>query len=171
MKNNEAIKKELEELSPLLSKIKAQESKMEVPENYFDALPDQIWEQIKLMPQPERAKPSISWWAKLQAGMQNLWQPRLAVGLATFAVLIVAGIYFLQPNDTTDPFDQLTAEEVTAYMSQNVEEFDAAMLVDAMGDNVNVGILSSSDFDDAEIEQLLNKVIEEMDEASIEDLL
>jgi len=171
MKKND-VKKELEELSPLLAKIKAREPEHEVPENYFEALPDQVWEQIKLMPQPERAPAQPSWWERVQAALQQLMQPRMAVGLATFAVLIVAGTYFLRPAATRDdPFAQLTAEEVTAYMAQNADEFDPQLLMEAMGEQSDMSILSGSEFNDEEIEQLLDEVIEEMDNQSLEDLL
>lgn len=170
MKKKEDVKKELQELSPLLARMKAQELKLEVPENYFDALPNQLWEQIKLMPQPERAQPS--WWERLQANLQVLLQPRIAFGLATFAVLIVAGIYFLKPTmSSNDPFAQLTAEEVTAYMVQNAEEFEPAMLLEAMGNSSNMSILSGSEFSDSEIDQLLDDVVEQLDDESLEDLL
>lgn len=172
MKKNNDIKKELEEFSPLLAKIKAREPEHEVPENYFEALPDQVWEQIKLMPQPERAPVQPSWWERVQASLQQLMQPRIAAGLATFVVLIVAGIYFLRPAATSDdPFAQLTAEEVTAYMTQNADEFEPQLLMEAMGEQSDMSILSGSEFNEEEIEQLLDEVIEEMDNQSLEDLL
>ncbi len=170
MNKKEEVQKELQALSPLLARMKAQEPKLEVPENYFEALPDQVWEQIKLMPQPERVQPG--WWARLQANVQVLLQPRIAVGLATFVVLIVAGIYFLKPTTSSDdPFARLTAEEVTAYMAQNAEEFEPSMLLEAMGNSSNMSILSGSEFNDEEIDQLLDDVVEQLDDESLEDLL
>lgn len=174
MKNQDDVKKELQELSPLLAKLKEKEQPLEVPENYFDALPDQIWEQIKLMPQSECTQSQPAWWERIMIGLQTLLQPRVAIGLATFAVLIVAGIFMLKPDaedHSEDLFASLSAEEVTAYMSQNIHEFDTDMLINAASAYPDMNIFMGAEFDDAEVDQLLDEVIKDLDDETLEELL
>lgn len=174
MKNQDDIKKELQELSPLLAKLKEKEKPLEAPENYFDALPDQIWEQIKLMPQPERAQPQPGWRERTLLGLQTLLQPKVAIGLATFIVLIVAGVFIIKPgvkDHSEDLFAGLSAEEVTAYMSQNIHEFDTDLLIDAASAYPDMSIFMGSEFDDTEIDQLLDEVVKDLDDETLEKLL
>lgn len=174
MKNKEEVRKELQELSPLLAKLKEREKPLDVPENYFDALPDQIWEQIKLMPQPEREQAKPGWWLRLTTTLQSFMQPRIAIGLATLAVLIVAGIFILKPgaeDNSEDLFASLSAEEVTAYISKNIHEFDTDLLIDAASAYPDMSIFMGSEFDDQEIEQLIDEVVKDLDDETLEELL
>ncbi len=174
MKNQEDAKKELRELSPLLAKLKAEQQPLEIPENYFEALPDQIWEQIRLMPQPERPTPRPGVWERLQNVWQTLLQPRIAISLATFAILIVVGIFLLKPDsakDSANMLSGLSAEEVTAYMVQNLHEFDTELLIEAAAAHPDMSILSGSEFNEEEIEQLIDEVVKDLDEETLEELL
>lgn len=174
MKNSEDVQKELQELSPFLAKLKEKQPSLEVPENYFQALPDQIWEQIKLMPQPEQAKSQLGWWNRLLTGLQILLQPRVAIGLTTFVVLLVAGIFILKPDSSSDSkglLAGLSGEEVTAYMSENLHEFDTDLLIEAASTYPDWSFLSGSEFNEEEIDQLLDEVLKDLDDETLEELL
>lgn len=172
MKNRDEIQKELEELSPFLSKLKAEEKLPAVPENYFHALPDQIWEQIKLLPAPERFVKHSSLWDRLFQRLQRLLQPRIAVTLATFAVLLTAGIFFLKPgNQIPAKESNLTAEDITNYIGNNLHEFDTELLIKATADLPNQNLLPTDNLSDDEIDAMMKELIKEVDENTIEELL
>ncbi|MDX1940498.1 MAG: hypothetical protein SFU99_08100 [Saprospiraceae bacterium] len=172
MKNREDVNKELQALSPLLAKLKEKQTPLEVPENYFHALPDQIWEQIKLMPQPERTKPQLGWWERLMNGASVLLRPRIAIGVATFAILVIAGIFMLKPgSDSENPFSGLSGEEVTAYMSENIHEFDTELLIKAASVYQDWSLMSGSEFNEEEVDQLLKEVLKDLDDEILEELL
>jgi hypothetical protein len=172
MKNKDDIQKELQELSPFLSKLKAQEKQPEVPENYFYALPDQLWEQIKLQPAPERFVQQPSAWERFLRSVQILLQPRIALSLATFAALVVAGIYFLQPQTTTSSTSgDLTAEDITNYIDNNLHEFDTDLLIQATADLPNQSLLPTENLSDDDIDAMMKELVKEVDEKTIEELL
>lgn len=171
MKNREEIQKELQELSPFLSKLKAKEQKPEVPENYFHALPEQIWEQIKLQPMPERVVKQPDFWQKLLNTLRLLLQPRIAVSLATFAMLIFIGIYFFQFNESAPAENSLTEEDITNYIKENIHDFDTELLIQATADLPNESILQSDDFSEEEINQMMDEILNEVDEKTLEEML
>lgn len=172
MKNQTDIQKELQEMSPFLAKLKAQEQKPAVPENYFHALPDQIWEQIKLQPAPERTikRPGIL--ERTLQSLQVLLQPRIAVTLSTFAVLIVAGIFFLKPqNQSSTKEESLTAEDITDYIKNNLHEFDTDLLIDATADLPGQSLFPAENLSDDEIDAIMKELIKDVDEKTLEELL
>jgi hypothetical protein len=172
MKNRDDIQKELQELSPFLSKLKAQEQQPEVPENYFHALPDQLWEQIKLQPARERFVQQPSVWERFLQSLQIFLQPRVAVSLTTFAVLFAAGIYFLQPPVTQQSTaGNLTAEEITNYIGNNLHEFDTDLLIQATADLPNQSLLPTENLSDDEIDAMMKELVKEVDEKTLEELL
>lgn len=173
MKNREEIQKELQELSPFLSKLKAKEQKPAVPENYFHALPDQIWEQIKLQPAPERVVKQKGIWERLVHALQIILQPRVAVSLATFAVLLIAGLYFLKPatSATTVNGNELTAEEITNYINENLHEFDTELLIQATADLPGESILPADEFSEEEMDQMMEEILKDVDQKTLEEML
>lgn len=174
MKNQDDIQKELQELSPLLAKLKAKEQKPEVPENYFQSLPNQVWEQIKLQPAPQRPVAPPSAWERLLKGLQVLLQPRVVVSLATFAVLITAGIYFLNFGANTSKLtgnQELTAEEITAYINDNLSQFDTEILMNATSDLSDNSILPASEFSEEEMDLMMEEIIKDLDTKALEEML
>lgn len=172
MKNQNEVQKELQELSPLLAKLKAQAQKQEVPENYFQSLPNQVWEQIKLQPAPERPTKPAGVWERLMNALQILLQPRVAVSLATFAVLILVGIYFLKPEASVVPVNnELTAEDITSYIKDNIQEFDTDLLMKATADLPSQSILSESNWSDEDIDLIMEEIIKDTDTKTLEDML
>lgn len=172
MKNQNEVQKELQELSPLLAKLKAQEQKQNVPENYFQSLPNQVWEQIKLQPAPERPVKPLGVWERWMNALQILLQPRVAVSLATFAVLILAGIYFLKPDASAAPVkNELTAEDITSYIKANIQEFDTDLLMEATADLPNQSILPESNLSEEDIDLMMEEIIKDTDTKTLEEML
>jgi hypothetical protein len=172
MKNREEIQQELQELSPFLSKLKAKEQKTEVPENYFHALPDQIWEQIKLQPASERIVKQAGIWEKFLNALQLVLQPRIGVSLATFVVLIFVGIYLFKPDTSVNTANgnEFTAEEITNYINENLHEFDTELLIQATADLPNQSILPADEFSEEEIDQLMEEILKDLDEKTLEEM-
>ncbi len=171
MSNKDNVQKELQELSPLLTKLKAQQRPWAVPEHYFDQLPDQVWEQIKL--QPASTSQTAAWWERLQARWQTLWQPRFAIGIAAAVVIIFIGIAVLLPKQnlkTDRALVQLSAEEVTAYISQHIHEFDTELIVQATTED-DLFFWDEFQFDEAEIEQLMDELAKDLDEETLTRIL
>ncbi len=171
MKNQNDIQKELQELSPLLAKLKAKAQKPEVPENYFQSLPNQVWEQIKLQPAPQRPVAPPNAWERLLSYFQMLLQPRVAVSLATFVILITAGVYFLNNNMPTTDNQDLTAEEITAYINDNLSQFDTEMLMNATSDLSDHSILPQSEFSEEEMNLMMEEIIKDLDTKALEEML
>ena len=175
MKNREEIQKELQELSPFLAKIKAQTQEPIVPENYFHALPNQIWEQIKLQPASERIVKQPGIGERFWNALQSVLQPRVAVSLATFVVVLLAGVYFFKPDSTSvvasADEQELTAEDITNYINNNIHQFDTELLMQATADLPDQSILPGNEFSEEEIDQMMKELIQDVDESTLEKML
>ncbi len=175
MKKDPTSKKELEELSPFLSKLKKEEG-YQVPFNYFEVLPDQIMEQVtkEQTPIAEPSSKETPPWS-LGAWLSNLLQPRYALALASLVLMIFAGT-FLADFSTSDPIssDQLMAsispDEARSYVQSNIEDFELELL----GEDLEM-INEKTDFmefDQQELQQYIeDQGLEDIDTQSLEELL
>jgi len=172
MKNRDEIQQELEALSPLLAKLKTQEPPLDVPEHYFEGLPNQVWEQIKLQPAPARLERRPGIGKRFALALQPLLQPRLALSFAAFAMLIATGIYFLQVlASPTTASKELTATEISDYIENNLHEFDTELLINATAELSVQGVFSTEGLDEAEIDQIMEEIIEDLDATTLEEML
>lgn len=170
------IQEELEALSPLLSKMKksGRAGGFEVPPSYFRDLPDQVLEKIRKQSRPVKSTPP--WWQAIGDALSHLIQPRLAVGLATAAVLIVGGLLILNPidgtSDTDHLFSELTAEEVDTYIQSNLYEFQEEMVIEAAGSVRELSLLPADALDGEDLgDEYYEELLRDLDEESIEELL
>jgi len=179
MRKQDDLKQELEELSPLLQKLKAQDNPFKTPEGYFASLPDEIITRLRSAEQPQRAPARLSWTDRLLGFLETLMQPRLAVGLATVALLIAAGVFWLRPENSGAPSEQqlallseLSAEEVSDYITENIETFEEDELVLAATESgIEVeNSLPAIDLDSQAIEDYMEEAIQEMDQEDLESL-
>lgn len=162
----------LESVSPL-AEIKAQP--FTVPENYFQSLPDLVLDQIKaeaevaaVVNEPVTSSaPQISWLDELINSVAVFFQPRYALRLASVAVLVIAGYFFMK--NTTDPNDTLAQAEV------NPLEMYGLSLDDLNDDDLAM-LLSDDPLSDTEqqrldeIEPLLDELLNDLDDIGDEDL-
>lgn len=181
MRKQDDLKQELEELSPLLHKLKAQENPFKTPEGYFASLPDELITRLRTEAQPVSAPVRPTSWAdRLLEFLESLLQPRLAVGLATIAILIVTGLLWLRPETGSEPsaseqlalLSELSAEEVSNYVTENIETFEEEELMLAVAESgIEVeNSLPEMDLDSQAIEDYLEEAIQEMDEEDLETL-
>lgn len=175
MSEKEKIKKELDDLSPLLSKLKQDsDNPFGVPNHYFESLQDEVLRQVSVeQVDVQVVEPGPSWLDRLVEQLQWLFQPRYAMAMATVAILIVAGIFFFR-GETSSPglaLQDLSEEDITDYISSNIEDFEVDLLVEAMGDEIDPALLPKPDLEDAELEEYLDEIIDEIDLEELEDLL
>lgn len=182
MKEKDHIREELEGLSPLLVKMKEDKQQpFRVPGGYFQSLPDDVLRRIRAEEGLVRGKaPEIrtAWRERMGQAFQSFLQPRYAIGLASAVVLVVAGWYLFwqagpaiaEPSDT---LASLSQEEITEYISNNIESFDIELIVEAsvagVGADPNIEVLP--DIGEKELDQYLNEYIDEISLEDLEELL
>lgn len=176
MENKESINKELESLSPKLAKLKAKGTGLTVPENYFQALPDQVWEKIRLETKTATPPPRVStsgWLDVATNFFYTLFQPRYALAFATVLVLLVAGVLIFSDDATpqhTDPLAGISEEEALLYIQQNLEDFDTKLFTD-LGISVSMNeLFRSPEWNDESIDSYLKEHLDDIDTKTLEQL-
>jgi len=164
MDNKKDNQKKLEDLSPFLSKLDKKEG-FSVPTNYFQKLPDEILAKV----QPQEVTVSKESWLDQ---LWSLFSPRLAMGLATIALLLVGTVFMLNKEVIQTPIasiDQLTDEAISTYIAANIEDFDEETLYEIDGlDNLNI---LPNEIEDAALDQYLDEYIDDIAIETLEDLL
>lgn len=166
MGNRKEIIKELEEIAPLLSKIKKPE-KPEVPVMYFEGFADRLMSQMDLGKQvPNKVKPRITFFDRIWLFFA---QPRYVFATATSIVLIVSAIFIL-PKDqkSADLAMNLSQEEVGAYITQHIDQFDMRSLIDEDFTETDVNTLMEKMLPQDELDK---EIEDNIDNINIEDLL
>lgn len=180
MRKQDDLKQELEELSPLLHKLKAQDNPFKTPEGYFSSLPDELIARLRNEAQPLSAPVRPTWSDRLLEFLESLMQPRLAVSLATVVILVVTGLLWLRPETSIETagteqlalLSDLSAEEVNDYVTENIEAFEEEELMVAVAESgIEVeSSLPAIDLDLEAIEDYMDEAIQEMDEEDLETL-
>lgn len=182
MKEKDELRVELEN-SPFLKKMKERPAEgFQVPKDYFRHLPNEVMRKVKepaLEPMPQ-----LSWQERIGQFLQGLLQPGLA--LASFLVLVVAGILFFQQKNAVEiapamaevKLSEIPDEELFAYVSDNINEFDHEQVVEFSSAELpevkpkkaktpKLPKIATPKPDTKEIEEYLDDAIEEID---VEDL-
>lgn len=153
MNKEKDIHKELEELSPLLAKMKSQKESIEMPENYFHYLENSVMQQVELENVPVLQKTET---ASIPF-LHRLFLSRTVAGLASVILLIIAGIY-LNTNrvEASEPsqFADLTDTEILNYLADNAEILDIYSLDDLSTD---ASILDMVDLNEEDVDYLLEE--------------
>lgn len=167
MKEKEAIRKELEELAPGLSRI-GRKQPFHTPPTYFRELPDEILEKV------HEQRPS----SRLLTWLEGLFgtPARLAWQLATVAVLVVVGFWaYHHSRDTIDynypTIADLSIEEVELYVDNHIDEFDVDILLEESNleyTDVPLLILDSNDVIE---DEYLEEILDDLDLEDLEKLL
>lgn len=181
MSKKDEIRKELEGLSPLLSKMKEEgRQPFRVPEGYFKGLPGDVLRRARAEEGLVRGRrPSAAERSGMGFGawLQWLLLPRRAVGLAVALMLVVAGAFLFWPR-LSGPLPEealagISDAEAKAYVSENIGEFELELLLEASmvsADDVpEIEVLPGVEEED--IGRYLDEVIEEMDLDELEELL
>lgn len=124
MEHQDDIRKELDELAPRLSRLK-KENPFQVPDYYFQGLPDKVLERVKNEPQP--------WTERMENGLNRIFalifQPRYALTFATCLVVLAVSIGFLKNRETAvtpaaPQLSQISTEAIDAYILNDFDDYE-----------------------------------------------
>jgi hypothetical protein len=171
------LRKELEELSPRLLKLKEQGEAFRLPDHYFQSLQAQVFEKIQAEERAadsSQALPGSNWLNQIMEQLQVLMQPRWAISLATVALLIVVGIGLYQQNQITGQnlnteLAKLDQQTLDAYIQDNLHEFDTETLMEFASKKDSQ--LNFEEMNPEELNQYFDENLQELDEETIKDLL
>lgn len=165
MEYEKEIVKELKELSPFLANIREEPTGFKVPENYFDYLSASIMEQVKLEPNSDPIEQPIinEPWYSFLFNRQSL------AGLATFTVLLVGALFLLNQPIKENGLAEISSEEATDYIASHLDEFETALFIDT--DLLDEISEVEFEFGEQEVNQFLEDNIDELDAATLEQLL
>lgn len=171
MSDRQDIKSELEQLSPYLAKLKSEGlPPPEVPDAYFESLPDDVLIRAKAeesligrvrKEQYSSEQKPVAWseWFN--------WRPVLA--LASLLLLAVA-VYWFYPFATPGQageemaLERLEVEDINNYITQNISEFDMALMLEAeMIDQVSLEGILSDGLPEEVLDEYLDEILEDMD--------
>jgi len=130
MESRKDIRDELNELSPLLSKLDKREG-FQVPPRYFEKLTHEVLQKATTESTTTQTVPQ--WQQNLSNIWAAIWQPKMAMALATFALLAVATTFYLDTGSETDPLAELSSisdEELDFYIQENFDELDLELFAD-----------------------------------------
>jgi len=168
-KNKKEIQAELEALAPSLSKMEKEEV-FKVPENYFDNLPDQILKELALGEEPVLVEKHPRWWTQLMDNLMMLMQPRIAVGLASLALLLTSAFYLMDNNGGViySPHTELSSLEAENYVLENIDDFEDDLLYEIA---LESDLVENNNLEDQELDNYLDEIIDEMDDETLEEFL
>ena len=166
MEKDKHIKDELREQSPFLSeKFKGNKGGFKMPEGYFETLSDKILEKVE-----EESGAKIAHIDSLSsaspAKVKKIRPYRMVAAAASVMLLIVAGLWFMNPSKTTSQYaelEQLNEEDVLQYLDENIDEFDFDALVESgiVLDN-SIDFKNVSELSDEETDIYIDAILEEI---------
>lgn len=166
------VRKELEDLSPRLLRLKEQGTGFKVPEDYFQHLQAEVLEKIQSKP---RTAAPTNWLSEWREAVQFLFQPRWALSLATVAILItVGGVWFFQEQSKTNSslsaeLAKVDRETLNTYIQANLHEFDTETLMEFAASEE--GVSHFEDLTPEELDEYLDGIIQDMDAETLKELL
>ncbi len=155
------IKEELNNHAPLLSGLSKKQEGYKVPDDYFARMEADLWEQIKPATKTvTEAAPRTSWLDGLIQQINWLLQPRMALQLASVALLILAGFFMMNRTTTTQPdaLADLTADEASEYILANLDEFETESLIELGFGEEDFSALDATLFEDTDVDDLLDEL-------------
>jgi len=166
------LKDELNELSPSLSKLDKKEG-FQLPPRYFEKLTENVMHQLNTSTEQPVETPAPSWQQSLMNFWATLWQPRLIMGMATVALLILAGTFFMNnqesSSDTMLALSDISDEELNQYFEDHFEDYDQE-LVGIDGSNSDEAIIPSN-INDEVLNEYFENVVDEIDPSILDELL
>ncbi len=162
-KRDHDIQKELEEQAPRLAQLRKQGDGdgFTTPPGYFQNLPDDVLERIRR----EEATPTRR---------IPLLRRRL-LRAAAVALLVAAGAYWwwaVSPEKEMPATAALTADEISAYISDHLDAFDEELVLEAAaGEEELLLLLPDPGGDPESLDDYYDELVRELDEESLEKLL
>ncbi len=169
MDNREDIRKELEEISPKLARLKRDDG-FRVPPEYFYKLQAEVMEKAGLS--DHNTEKSL--WEKLLLSISFLLRPQLAAAFTVVLLLVASSYWFLRADKDhfADRFHQIPTEDLALYLSDNADEIDEYLLYElADGEEDLQKIIPVDRINDDELEQLFDEFIDDIELDELNDLL
>lgn len=127
----ESLDDELKGLSPLLREVRGQDDSFRVPEGYFGALEDSVLGRVDASAM--RRKQVMG--ARRGGLFARFSRSQVAWAVAAALTLVLAATWLFRTPPQTDALQaataqELTEEEIEAYVLENIRDFDAELLAD-----------------------------------------
>ena len=135
MNNN--LKKELEEVSPYLVKMKQKPEAYRVPDGFYDELQNRVFAQLEMEGKPierevaaESGREFNQTWQLLLTRLEGLFGSPFALSSVSFSMVMLLFYWqFSAPqSETCAQLACLSATEIQQYVEQHVDEFDTETL-------------------------------------------
>lgn len=160
--NEQQANDELKDIAPTLSKMKSGEG-FSVPPAYFKELRGKVLNQIH---NEQKQKASGSWLHEL---IGQYFKPRFALVLATFTIVIVAGIVLMRDSEETILLASITSEDAYEYVYDNIRDYESIDLFTIADINYDGTLFDN--ISDEELNNALDALINDIGDTSIEELL
>ncbi|MBK7335495.1 MAG: hypothetical protein IPJ00_04765 [Saprospirales bacterium] len=159
-KDQEGLRKELEEEAPFLLRQKEKPDGFSVPEGYFQQLQESVLERIAAG-------------AGEQAPVRrSIFPLRYRLAAASVVILVVAALFLFRPAAPQTDSVALTAEEVHQYVSRNIDEFDLDLLLKFAGNDLgHSGWFEDASLEDPEMKEFMDELLDDIDLETLEELL
>ena len=158
MKDTNAIKEELQEIAPLLAQQKAKREPFQLPDNYFKTLEEQLLDSIEATDKTPLYQPT-----------RKIIQLSTSILSKAAAIALLVGgsfIFWQQNKSSTSIHTALSSEELTAYIADNLHEFEEDFLLEY--DMVDALSMDAVPLEAMEVEVYLEEVIEEVEVSDLE---
>lgn len=166
MEKDKHIKDELREQSPFLSKkLKENRGGFKMPEGYFDTLSDRIMDRVEEEKEAKVAYMDSSV-SETPAKVRKLRPYKMIAAAATVMLLVVAGLWLMNPSETTSRYaelEQLDEKGVLEYLDKHMDEFDFNSLVESgvVLDNA-VDFKNATELSEEETDNYIDAILEEI---------
>ena len=120
--DKDRIKKELQEMAPLLSKMK-KKNEFDIPSDYFDRMQANVMDQIHVTSRAEEIVTDQARWKKILPS--SFWSIQSGLVAACLIGILVLFVWNQNKSDINqDLFTELSEEELLDYIADHGEEFD-----------------------------------------------
>lgn len=169
MKKDNNIKSELKEIAPSLADKLGQKDGFQLPDNYFTFLTESVMEQVTLEPTPiqPRAKSGLRKFSLLYN--YKLIGSLAAIIVVAFAVFSI----FLSEGHQQESIvlADISPEEAALYIENHIEDFEESLFIAVTPEESILEDQEQLYFNESEINEYLEDIIEEIDEETLEKLL
>ena len=158
-KSRKDILKELREISPDFPDIKGKE-KFGVPEGYFDQLQKEVLSKVTEEDTP----------VQREAKVRTLFNTRTLLAIASVAlIVVVAAIAILRPADNNEILADISNDEAMEYVLANIDDFEGLIDDEVVGADVDLNFIGS--FEEDELDDVLDNLIDDLDEETLQSIL
>lgn len=151
--------KELQPIAPLLASLENKKTEV-VSDAFFAQMQLNTWKQIQSQSTSTK-KHVLEKTNALDRLLDVLFKPRFAMAFAASCALIFCGTFYFSNNTTQNNVafasaQQLTNSEIQAYIAENNDEFDEALLTKDLEVIDNKSILENSTLNEEELNTYYN---------------